>query len=144
MGSETLDPTVRVEVIAYVPTNYQHCKHCEVTFQIAGLGRKVHQDQLETGLPDDLYREFHRLSGWAQTLPGKFGQRVSIRLVDAASIEGFFKSVLGRFHRYPAFTVGGERYVGCDFSRVDAMISARLSSGTLGRESGSGMSTIGA
>ena len=110
MGSETLDPSVRVEVI----------------------------------VPADLYREFHQFSEWAQTLPGKFGSRISVRLVDAASIEGFFKSLLGRFHRYPACKVGSERYVGSDFSQVDALISARLGSGTPRQEPRSSLPVKGA
>ncbi|OLC15116.1 MAG: hypothetical protein AUH29_08690 [Candidatus Rokubacteria bacterium 13_1_40CM_69_27] len=103
-----------------------------MTWQVAGLGRKIHQDQLESGLPDDLYQEFHQLSEWARTLPAKFGPRVRVRLVDAASIEGFFKSLFGRFRRYPAFTVSGRRYVGSDFSRVDALISSAVAARAAG------------
>ncbi len=91
-----------------------------------GLGRKVHREQLEAGLPDDLAREFHNLSEWAHTLPERFGQRVTLRLVDVASIEGFFKSLKHRVGRYPAFIVEGKRYVGSDFTRVDALIADRL------------------
>ncbi len=40
---------------------------------------------LETGLPENLKQEFHQLSEWAHTLPEKFGTRVRVRLVDAAS-----------------------------------------------------------
>lgn len=126
MGSDPLGRPLRVDVITYVPTNFQHCRHCEITFQAAGVGRRIHQEQLESGLPPDLAREFHQLSDWAQTLPAKFGERVSVRLVDAASIEGFFRSLVGRFRKYPAFRVGGERYVGSDFSRVDTLISRQL------------------
>lgn len=97
-----------------------------MTWQVAGLGRKVHQEQLASGLPEDLFQEFHRLSEWAQTLTAKFGKRIAVRVVDAASVEGFFKSLLGRFGRYPAWRVGRERYVGSDFSRVDALIAAEL------------------
>ena len=97
-----------------------------MTWQVIGLGQKVHREQLDSGLPEDLYAEFHELSEWAQTLPAKFGKGVSVRLVDAVSIEGFFKSLFRRFSRYPAFTVDGQRYVGSDFSRVDALISERL------------------
>jgi hypothetical protein len=93
-----------------------------------GLRQKVQREMTETGLPDDLKREFHGLSEWAHTLPSKFGERVSLRLIDAASIEGFFKSLWGRFNRYPAFRVEGQRYVGSDFSRVDALIAERLAS----------------
>jgi hypothetical protein len=91
-----------------------------------GIRQKVQREMADTGLPDDLKREFHELSEWAYTLPEKFGQRIQLRLIDAASIEGFFKSLFRRFHRYPAFTVGSRRYVGSDFSRVDALITERL------------------
>ncbi len=91
-----------------------------------GLRRKIQGDLADSALPDDLKAEFHDLSAWAHTLPGKFDNRVSVRLVDAASIEGFFKSLVRRFWRYPAFAVEGERYVGSDFSRVDALIARAL------------------
>lgn len=126
MTRSPLDRAIRVEVITYLPTNYQHCKHCEVTWKIAGLGRSIHREQLESSLPDDLRREFERLSQWAQSVRERFGDRVAIRLVDAASIEGFFKSLVGRFSRYPAFRVGGARYVGSDFAVVEALIAGQL------------------
>ncbi len=91
-----------------------------------GLGRKVHREQLDSGLPDDLARQFHSLSEWAHTVPERFGQDVTIRLVDVASIEGFFKSLIHRLGRYPAFLVDRQRYVGSDFGRVDALIAERL------------------
>lgn len=91
-----------------------------------GLRQKVQRDLAASALPEDLGREFHQLSEWAHTLPARFGERVRVRLVDAASIEGFFKSLIRRVRRYPAFIVGHERYVGSDFSRVDALIAARL------------------
>jgi hypothetical protein len=94
-----------------------------------GIRQKVQKEMAETGLPDDLRQEFHALSEWAGTLPAKFGTRVHVRLIDAASIEGFFKSLVRRFKRYPAFTVGGRRYVGSDFGRVDALISEGLQRG---------------
>jgi len=97
-----------------------------VTWQVAGLGRKIHQEQLESGLPADLAAEFHSLSVWAQGLPQRYGSRVTVRLVDAASIEGFFKSLFRRFSRYPAFVVSGTPYVGSDFSRVDRLIAESL------------------
>jgi hypothetical protein len=91
-----------------------------------GIRQKVQREMADTGLPDDLKQEFHQLSQWAGTLPGKFGPRVHLRLIDAASIEGFFKSLLRRFNRYPAFTVEGRRYVGADFARVDGLIAESL------------------
>jgi len=93
---------------------------------LAGVGRKIHREQLDSGLPADLAAEFHSLSAWAQGLPQRYGSRVTVRLVDAASIEGFFKSLFRRFSRYPAFVVSGTRYVGSDFSRVDRLIAESL------------------
>lgn len=117
---------VSVEVIAYVPSEYHHCQHCEVTWQAMGLGQTIHREQRASGLPADLAQEFESLSRWAWTLPERFGSRVAVRLVDAASVEGFFKSLLRRFRRYPAFFIEGKRYVGADFSRVDELISEAL------------------
>jgi len=71
------------------------------------LGRTIHREQLDSGLPDDLAAEFHALSEWARRLQERYGARVTVRLVDAASIEGFFRSLIRRLHRYPAFVVGG-------------------------------------
>ena len=92
----------------------------------------MHQEQLESGLPADLAAEFHALSEWAQGLPQRYGPRVALRLIDAASIEGFFKSLFRRFSRYPAFLVDGKKYVGSDFSKVDALISESLTTKQVG------------
>ena len=97
-----------------------------MTWQVAGVGRAVHREQMDSGLPDDLAEEFHRLSDWARSVRAKFGDGIHFHLVDAASVEGFFKSLFRRFRKYPAFTVDGERYVGSDFSQVEALIAARL------------------
>ncbi len=43
-----------------------------------GLRRKVQRDLMGSALPEDLQVEFHHLSEWAYTLPGKFGDRVRI------------------------------------------------------------------
>lgn|SRR5574341_331086 len=91
-----------------------------------GLRQKVQRELMASALPEDLQAEFHQLSEWAHTLPGKFEDRVHVRLIDAASIEGFFKSLFRRLWRYPAFVVEGERYVGSDFSKVDVLISRVL------------------
>jgi len=91
-----------------------------------GIRQKVQKEMAQTGLPDDLMQEFHALSEWAGTLPAKFGTRVAVRLIDAASIEGFFKSLVRRFRRYPAFSVEGRRYVGSDFGQVNALIAEGL------------------
>jgi len=91
-----------------------------------GLGSKVHREQLDSGLPADLHAEFDRLAEWAGSLHDKFGGRIALRVIDVASIEGFFKSLVRRVHAYPAFSVDGARYVGTDFRCVDSLIADRL------------------
>ncbi len=97
-----------------------------------GLRQNVQRDLMSSALPDDLKEAFHNLSQWAHTLPEKFGGRVNVHLVDAVSIEGFFKSLVRGVGRYPAFIVDGERYVGSDFSQVDALITKHLTASPKG------------
>ena len=94
-----------------------------------GIRQQVQKEMAQTGLPEDLMREFHDLSQWAGTLPATFGSQVELRVIDAASIEGFFKSLVRRFRRFPAFSVGDRRYVGTDFEQVNALIAERLQRG---------------
>src|SRR3972149_1251926 len=91
-----------------------------------GLRQNVQRALGASALPEELQAEFHQLSAWARSLPGRFDDRVRVRLVDAASIEGFVKSLLRRCRRYPAFAVDGQRYVGSAFSRVDGLIAGAL------------------
>jgi hypothetical protein len=52
-----------------------------------------------------------------------------VKLVDAASIEGFWKSLRYRLRRYPAVIIEGtERHVGLDLGPVDAALRDRLES----------------
>jgi hypothetical protein len=92
----------------------------------------VHREQIQSSLPDDLAGEWHALSEWVWGLAQRYGSHVTVRLVDVASMEGFFKSLFRRFHRYPAFVVDGRKYVGSDFSRVDALISESLATKRVG------------
>ncbi len=104
-----------------------------------GLGQKVHREQLDSGLPEELARQFHAISEWAHTIPERFGASIAIRLVDVASIEGFFKSLIHRLGRYPAFLVDGKRYVGSDFSQVDSLIAERIGAQEAQRRGGARM-----
>ena len=86
----------------------------------------MHREQIQSALPDDLAEEWHALSEWVLGVAQRYGSRVTVRLVDVASLEGFFKSLFRRFNRYPAFVVDGKKYVGSDFSRVDRLIAESL------------------
>lgn len=110
---------VRVEVITYTPTFFFHCQHCELTFREMGVGAAVHRDQARDALPEDLRQEFQALSLWAHDVAERFGPAVRLRVVDAASIEGVWKSLRYGVRRYPAVIIEGrDKHVGTDLESV--------------------------
>lgn len=118
---------VTVEVIAYAPTAFRHCQHCEVAFAGIGLGERIHRAEAADALPDDLIREFQRVSDWVHSLLERHGGRVKVSVVDAASIEGFWKSVRHGVRRYPAVVIGGrERFDGADLETAGRALGRRL------------------
>jgi hypothetical protein len=117
--------TVDVEVITYTPTVYYHCQHCELTFQEMGFGDRMHREQFKDSLPQDLREEFQDLSDWLHDLLHRHGDRIAIKLVDAASIEGVWKSLRYRLRRYPAVIVNRkEKRIGSDFESVERVIDS--------------------
>jgi hypothetical protein len=120
---------VSVEVLAYVPTGFYHCTHCEVVMHELGVGQKVHREQLDAGIPDDLYQDYLRLSHWLASLAARYGDRLTFKLVDPASLEGFYKSLRYRARRYPAVVIDGRETVnGGDYERAEALLLAHLDS----------------
>jgi hypothetical protein len=99
------DDGVQVEIITYAPTAYFHCTHCEVAWREMGVSNRPHEEQLESSLPEELTREYRALSDWVQALITAHGESVQIRVIDAASIEGFYASLKYRVRRYPAVIV---------------------------------------
>jgi hypothetical protein len=98
---------VDVQIITYAPTVFYHCQHCEVAFGEAGLGHRMHREQAREALPEDLRLEFEALSDAVHGLIERWGTRVNVRVIDAASLEGFWKSLRYRARRYPVAVVNG-------------------------------------
>lgn len=118
---------VRVEVITYTPTFFYHCQHCELTFQQMGVGERIHQEQARESLPEDLRREFDSLSLWAHGLIERYGDRIRLAVIDAASVEGFWKSLRYRTWRYPLVVIERtEKHVGTDLESVWPAIERRV------------------
>ncbi|MER3459323.1 MAG: hypothetical protein C4309_12435 [Chloroflexota bacterium] len=116
-----------VEVIAYAPTAFYHCMHCEVVWKEVGMGDPVHREQMRNALPDDLREDYRALSAWAQQLANRACGRVAIKVVDAASVEGFIKSLRYRVRRYPTVIIpGAPPYITTDFALADQEIARRL------------------
>lgn len=102
-----------VEILAYAPTAYYHCTHCEVAWQEMGKSNHAHQEQLESSLPEDLLQEYQAVSDWVREIFRVHCDRVILKVIDAASLEGFYKSLKYNARRYPAVIVGGkQRFIG--------------------------------
>jgi hypothetical protein len=118
---------VQVEIVAYAPTAFYHCTHCEIVWDQTGFSRNVRAEQLKSGLPEDLARDYQAVSDWVRLMFSRHGQAVEVKVIDAASIEGFFKTARHRLRTFPAVIVDGrERFSGPDFSAADQAIANRL------------------
>jgi hypothetical protein len=118
---------VEVDLVAYAPTVFFHCGHCEFLWQQSGLGDSVHRDEARQALPSDLYDEFERLSEWVHALWLRHGRRIHVRVVDAASIEGVWTALRHGLWRFPAVVVDGRAVrVGPDLEPVDNLIDRRV------------------
>ncbi len=112
-----------MEVITYAPTAYYHCNHCELIWQQAGVGKALHNEQINA-FPDDVKEDYAALCDWIRHLFASFGNGVTVKVVDAASAEGFWKSLRYGIRRYPAFIVGGqEKHIGFDPENLEKRIA---------------------
>jgi hypothetical protein len=102
-----------VEIIAYAPTAFYHCTHCEVAWREIGATNRIHEEQLESSLPEDLTEEYRLVSDWVREMFRVYCDGILIKVIDAASLEGFYKSIKYRARRYPAVIVSGQtRFLG--------------------------------
>lgn len=113
---------ILLEIVTRVLTTYDHCHHCEVIFDQAGLDKKFHQQEVNE-YPPDLKEEFARLSEWTKELTQLYKHRLLIKLVDVQSLLGIYKSVRYRIRRYPAFIIEArEVYTGWDKSQLEGLL----------------------
>jgi len=94
-----------VEILAYAPTAFYHCTHCEVAWREMGKSNRVQEEQLESSLPEDLAREYQAVSDWVKEIFKVYGDQLTVKVIDAASIEGVYKSLRYKTRRFPAIIV---------------------------------------
>ena len=118
---------VSIQVIAYAPTIFYHCQHCELTFQEMGIGERLRRREAAEALPDDLAREYQIVSDWVHDLLLRHPGRVRVDVLDAASIRGFITSVRHRINRYPTVIVDdAEKRTGLDLAALDPLIDRKV------------------
>ena len=102
-----------VEIIAYAPTAYYHCTHCEVAWREMGATNRIHEEQMESSLPEDLIREYETVSDWVREMFRVHCDAILLKVIDAASVEGFYKSLKYNARSYPAVIVNRKaRFLG--------------------------------
>lgn len=94
-----------VEVIAYAPTAFYHCQHCEVFLRELDASQAIHHEQVEASLPEELTQDYQTISDWADALFRRYANRITLKVIDVASLEGVVKSLQYGLHRYPAVVV---------------------------------------
>lgn len=124
------DKPLLVEIIAYAPTAYYHCTHCEVAWREIGTAKRVHEEQLESSLPEDLIQEYEVVSNWVKEMFKEHCDAILLRVIDAASIEGFYKALKYNARRYPAVIVNRKaRFLGTQMlSAASAEIARQVAS----------------
>ena len=128
--STALDKPLLVEIIAYAPTAYYHCTHCEVAWREMGATNRIHEEQLESSLPVDLIKEYQTVSDWVQEMFRVHCDAIVMKVIDAASVEGFYKSLRYNARRYPAVIVNRKsRFLGSEMlSSASDEIARQLAS----------------
>jgi len=115
-----------VEIVAYAPTAYYHCTHCEVIWKETGFSEGLHEEQVKSALPPDLLQDYQTVSDWVRRLMRIYCDQVVVKVVDAASLEGLWTTTRHGLGRYPAVVVGGRRFIGTDFSAAEAEIARQI------------------
>jgi hypothetical protein len=110
-----MNKPLQVEIIAYAPTAFYHCTHCEVAWREMGKSNRVQEEQLESSLPEDLAQEYQAVSEWVKEIFQVYCDRLIVKVIDAASVEGVYKSLRYNARRYPAVIVNQQaRFTGGD------------------------------
>ena len=92
------------------------------------MGLKDKRDNQDLNeYPEDLKEDYLFLSGWIKELSQKYRERILIRVTDAQSLQGVYKSIRYRAFRYPAFIINyKKKYTGKDKVRLDSLLREEL------------------
>ncbi|HSB67703.1 MAG TPA: hypothetical protein VLH58_04885 [Candidatus Methylomirabilis sp.] len=117
--------TINLEVIAPLISGVKHCQHCQVFMDDAGIDHQVQREELNS-YPEEMWRDYTRLSQMVRDLAARYGAGLRIVLIDPHTPVGLWKSLRHWVRSYPAFIVNGqEKYVGWDLEAVDTLLRAR-------------------
>ena len=117
---------IDVEIVAHVTGSMNHCSHCQVFIDGVGVGDQVHRYDVQS-YPEEFVRDWQRLSDWVLDLAAAFPSQIVIRITDAQSIKGLWKSLTKGIRKYPTFIIDGkETYHGWERENLYEMIERVL------------------
>ena len=124
---------ILLEIVTKVITTYDHCRHCKVFFDEAGLDKKFDQKEMDE-YPPDLKEEYIKLSDWIRELTRLYKHRLMIKLIDVQSLLGIYKSLRYRIRKYPTFIVEGrETYTGWDKTQLESLLDKYMKASLLSK-----------
>jgi hypothetical protein len=127
MGVRKKMKPLEIEVISPIVNSFNHCGHCQVFIDAAGVGGKVHEDDVES-FPKEFLEDYQKLSDSILGLVQRYQGRVLVRVIDPASALGLWKSLRYRVSKYPTWIVAGQdKVVGLDAGALDRSVQAHLS-----------------
>jgi hypothetical protein len=106
-----------------------HCSHCQVFLDGAGIGGKIHQADLDA-YPEEWMDEWMRLSDLIFNLTEAYAGRLVVRITDAQSPQGLWAAIRRGIRKYPTFVVAGEKYAGLDEAEARDLITRHLPAGS--------------
>ncbi len=118
---------ITLEVISLVPGLFKTCAPCEfITDQVGLKDKRDRQDLNE--YPEDLKEDYLFLSQWVKELSQRYREKILIKIIDAQSFEGLYKSVRHRVFHYPAFIINRKKkYIGKDKIQLETLLREELS-----------------
>jgi len=117
---------ISLEVVSNFLTTYSHCSRCEVIFRESGLGKEANKSDIQD-YPAELKEEILKLSEGLGGLKQLYKHRINIRLTDAQSPRGIYKTLIHRLREYPAFIIERKDvYIGWDRERIEELVDKYL------------------
>lgn len=115
----------QVEVFAHVLGSMDHCSHCQVFLDGAGVGGAVHQQDLDS-YPQEWMDDWQKLSDLIFNITEKHAGKLVVKLTDSQSPQAMWAAIRRGVRKYPTFILGGEKYTGLDEAAVLGLISRHL------------------
>jgi hypothetical protein len=124
-GGNAMGKLLTVDVISPLLGSFDHCSHCQVFLNEAGIGQRIHREDFEA-FPEETKAEYERLVQLLAALTRRFQGRVQFRVIDPQTLEGIWKSLRYWVRRYPTFIIDGQKLSGWDEGELVSRIEAHL------------------